>query len=64
MSVLPSDDRSATIGDNADPSQSSSTNLKDRMVGKAFAILAGVAVAGWLYLIVKVLWASISWLAF
>jgi hypothetical protein len=33
-------------------------------VGTAFATLAGVAMAGWLYLIAKALCACIGWLAF
>jgi len=63
MSVLPSDDRSVTIGNTMGPSGSASVR-KDRLVGTTFAILAGVAMAGWLYLIAKMVWASISWLLF
>jgi hypothetical protein len=59
MSVLPSDDPSVIIGDNVDPSKSPSSP-KNRLVGPTFAILAGVAMAGWLYLIGKLLWTSIS----
>lgn len=59
MSVLPADDRSGTVGIDQFESRSS---LKDWMVGMTFATLAGVAMVGWLYLIAKVLWASIGWL--
>jgi hypothetical protein len=63
MSVLPSDYRNVTIEDDADQSAASS-GRKERLVGTTFATLAGVAMAGWLYLIAKALWASIGWLAF
>jgi hypothetical protein len=63
MSVLPSDYRSGAIDDDADQTGASSS-LKDRLVGTTFATLAGVAMAGWLYLIAKALWACIGWLAF
>jgi hypothetical protein len=63
MSVLPSDYRSGAIDDDADQSAVSSSP-KDRLIGATFAILAAVAMAGWLYLIAKALWASIDWLAF
>jgi hypothetical protein len=63
MSVASSDDRDGIIDHGIDQSRST-PGLKDRLVGTAFAILAGVATAGWLYLIAKVLWACIGWLAF
>ena len=61
MSVLPADDRSGTIG--VDQSKSSS-GWKDRLIWVIFATLAGVAMAGWLYLIAKAIWACIGWLLF
>jgi hypothetical protein len=63
MSVLPSDYRSGTIEDDVDQSAASSSP-KERLVGTTFATLAGVAMAGWLYLIAKAVWASIGWLVF
>jgi hypothetical protein len=62
MSVLPSDDRSGIIGGHADHSDSS--GRKGRLTGAMFAVLAGVAMAGWLFLIAKMLWAFVSWLVF
>jgi hypothetical protein len=62
MSVLPADDRVATV--NVDRPDSTSSPLKDRLLGMIFVTLAGVAMAGWLYLIAKVLWACIGWLLF
>jgi hypothetical protein len=59
MTVLPSDERSGTAG--VDQSGSGSS-VKDWMVGMTFATLAGVATAGWFYLIAEALWASIGWL--
>jgi hypothetical protein len=63
MSVLHSDDRDGAIDDSTDQSESAS-GPKARMIGVTFAIVAGVAMAGWLYLIAKVLWSSINWLLF
>jgi hypothetical protein len=63
MSILSSVHRSGAIEDDANQSVASSS-LKDRLVGTMFATLAGVAMAGWFYLIAKALWASVSWLAF
>jgi hypothetical protein len=63
MSVLPSDYRSGAIEDDADQPAAPSS-AKDRLVGTTFATLAGVAMAGWLYLIAKALWASLGWLVF
>ena len=61
MSSLPADDRIATVGEEAERSASRSS-LKGSLVGITFAILAGVAMAGWFYLIGKLLWACIGWL--
>jgi hypothetical protein len=63
MSVSPSDSRSSAIGDKIDQPAISS-GRKERLVGTAFVTLAGVAMAGWLYLITKVLWVFLVWLAF
>jgi hypothetical protein len=63
MSSMPADDRIATNGDDAERS-ASRTRLKGSLVGMTFATLAGVTMAGWLYLIGKVLWACIVWLLF
>ena len=62
MSILPADDRIA-ISDNADRRDSRS-GLKARLLGMTFATLAGVVMAGWLYLIGMGLWACIEWLLF
>jgi hypothetical protein len=63
MSVLHSDDRGGAIDDNANQPESASSP-RARIVGVTFAIVAGVAMAGWLYLIGKVVWSSINWLLF
>jgi hypothetical protein len=62
MSILPADDRIA-IHDNADR-RDSHASLKGRLLGMAFATLAGAVMTGWLYLIGKGLWACIEWLLF
>jgi hypothetical protein len=61
MSILPADDRVTTVADDADRSALRS-RLKGSLVRITFATLAGVAMAGWFYLIGKVLWACIGWL--
>jgi hypothetical protein len=63
MSASPSDHQSGAIKDGADQVATSSS-LKVRLVGATFVTLAGVAMVGWLYLIAKVLWVSVGWLAF
>jgi hypothetical protein len=63
MSSLPADDRIAPVNDDAGRSASRS-RLKGSLAGITFALLAGVAMAGWLYLIGKALWACIGWLLF
>jgi len=63
MSVLPSDEHNVTIGGSLELPESSSS-LKARLMGMTFALLAGVTMAGWLYLIARFLWACIGWLPF
>jgi hypothetical protein len=63
MSVLPSDEQNLTIGGSVDMLESRS-RLKAGLVGVMFATLAGTAMAGWLYLIGKLLWACVGWLSF
>jgi len=60
MSVLPVEDQRGTIS--VGRSEQPGSSVKDKLVGITFAIVAGAAMAGWLYLLAMVLWASIAWL--
>jgi hypothetical protein len=61
MSVLSSDEENVTIGDSLEMPESYSS-LDARLMGATFAALAGVAMAGWLYLIAMFLWTCVGWL--
>jgi hypothetical protein len=63
MSVLPSDDRSISVDDKSSRSESPS-RLRSNLVGVIFLTLSAGVMTGWLYLIVKAMWAFINWLSF
>jgi hypothetical protein len=61
MSVLPSEEPNIAIGGSTDiiePLPSPKAGLK----GAMFVTVAGAAMAGWLYLIAKLVWACVAWL--
>jgi hypothetical protein len=60
MPVFRSDDSDLTVLNSADQSKASSVSVGG-LIGMVFATLAGVAMVGWLYLITKIVWASIDW---